>query len=415
MEYTKGLEFDAVLILNPTREGYPVDDGHAKLLYVAATRALHELSVLHEGNLTGLIADPIPEHIAEKCTIASSQNKNVLQDRGNTQNNVVIQTNKVTQHNTITSGKNIIINRPKPNIPSAIPARPKATITIASPTTTCKPPTLQTNYTGKGNTQPVMNHKNQAPVSTSSNKGSGISFGDMPTFEVLKPVGHTKIDLGIRWVSKQKDGLYLQSRYGILALSPIGSGIIRVTFTKGSKLEDSVHEKIAVKRADKKWMYKESSKVVELFTDELYLQVDKVTGAIRYLTRDKKLLLQEHTRECRQQESTPGKPTRNRLYLDFQKGENIYGLGVNSQAGINLRGTARYISHGESATELPLLLSDKGYGILVASDGPVLCCDIPTYGSFLYTERNFQMDYYFIAGQKPNTILSAYAYLTGKI
>ena len=61
VEYTKGLEFDAVLILNPTREGYPSDDGHAKLLYVAATRALHELVVLHLGNLTGLIADPLPE------------------------------------------------------------------------------------------------------------------------------------------------------------------------------------------------------------------------------------------------------------------------------------------------------------------------------------------------------------------
>ena len=59
VEYTKGLEFDAVLILDPTREEYPVDDGHAKLLYVAATRALHELCVLHSGDLTGLIAEPV--------------------------------------------------------------------------------------------------------------------------------------------------------------------------------------------------------------------------------------------------------------------------------------------------------------------------------------------------------------------
>ena len=43
-------------------EDYPVEDGHAKLLYVAATRALHELCILHTGNLTGLITDPVPEH-----------------------------------------------------------------------------------------------------------------------------------------------------------------------------------------------------------------------------------------------------------------------------------------------------------------------------------------------------------------
>ena len=47
VEYTKGLEFDAVIILDPTRKEYPTDDGHAKLLYVAATRALHELAILH--------------------------------------------------------------------------------------------------------------------------------------------------------------------------------------------------------------------------------------------------------------------------------------------------------------------------------------------------------------------------------
>ncbi|MGN0507487.1 MAG: HelD family protein [Lachnospiraceae bacterium] len=55
VEYTKGLEFDAVLICNPTKEDYPEDDGHAKLLYVAATRALHELCVLHLGEATNLL------------------------------------------------------------------------------------------------------------------------------------------------------------------------------------------------------------------------------------------------------------------------------------------------------------------------------------------------------------------------
>ena len=59
--YTKGLEFDAVLLFDPSREKYPSDDAHVKLLYVAATRALHELAVLYKDILTGLIADPVPE------------------------------------------------------------------------------------------------------------------------------------------------------------------------------------------------------------------------------------------------------------------------------------------------------------------------------------------------------------------
>lgn len=33
--YTKGLEFDAVLLFDPSERKYPADDSHVKLLYVA--------------------------------------------------------------------------------------------------------------------------------------------------------------------------------------------------------------------------------------------------------------------------------------------------------------------------------------------------------------------------------------------
>ena len=61
VEYTKGLEFDAVLLYHPSAGHYPVEDRHVKLLYVAATRALHELAVVHQGDLTDLIAKPVSE------------------------------------------------------------------------------------------------------------------------------------------------------------------------------------------------------------------------------------------------------------------------------------------------------------------------------------------------------------------
>ena len=57
--YTKGLEFDAVLLFDPSERKYPADDSHVKLLYVAATRALHELAVFHRGRLTRLLQTPL--------------------------------------------------------------------------------------------------------------------------------------------------------------------------------------------------------------------------------------------------------------------------------------------------------------------------------------------------------------------
>lgn len=52
---TKGLEFDAVILWNPDELSYRTTDEDAKLLYVAVTRALHELHILYQGKLSGLL------------------------------------------------------------------------------------------------------------------------------------------------------------------------------------------------------------------------------------------------------------------------------------------------------------------------------------------------------------------------
>lgn len=52
---TKGLEFDAVIIWNPDEVSYQANDAEAKLLYVAITRALHELHIIYQGNLSKLL------------------------------------------------------------------------------------------------------------------------------------------------------------------------------------------------------------------------------------------------------------------------------------------------------------------------------------------------------------------------
>lgn len=52
---TKGLEFDAVIIGDASADAYGLSPRDAKLLYVACTRALHELVVLHDGRPSPLL------------------------------------------------------------------------------------------------------------------------------------------------------------------------------------------------------------------------------------------------------------------------------------------------------------------------------------------------------------------------
>ena len=54
---TKGLEFDAVILYNPNEECYADSERDAKLLYVAVTRALHELHIVYAGELCKLLSD----------------------------------------------------------------------------------------------------------------------------------------------------------------------------------------------------------------------------------------------------------------------------------------------------------------------------------------------------------------------
>ena len=52
---TKGLEFDAVILWKPDEEHYGDNAREAKLLYVAITRALHELYLLGNKEISGLM------------------------------------------------------------------------------------------------------------------------------------------------------------------------------------------------------------------------------------------------------------------------------------------------------------------------------------------------------------------------
>lgn len=400
VEYTKGLEFDAVLIMNPSREEYPVDDGHAKLLYVAATRALHELCVLHTGNLTGLIVDPaIHAASAEEKVSASHSQPDKKRPK-------VATAKKQTVISQKAKAKPAVLRTQDDSMQREINRQNESVY-------------IDVNPNGKGHNKANISFekgsRSEIISKNTASKESIVKFGDMPVTEKLRPAGHGRIDLAVRWVTRQQDGIYLHSRYGVLRLSPIGSAILRVTFSKGGQITNKVHDSITARSIDKRWMYKESGGIVEFMTDELLLHVDKSTGAIRYMTRDKKLLLAERKKECRQMENAADGKCKIWLYLEWQKNENVYAMGVGETSGMNLRGKARYISHGKYSGELPFILSDQGYGIVVAADSPVISCDISTYGSYIHAESEEQMDFYFITGRRQNTIMNAYAYLCGKL
>ena len=527
--YTKGLEFDAVLIFDPDKEEYPVDDGHAKLLYVAATRALHELCVLYREDLTGLIAEPLPEEkqketdrkvqqlLGEEGTkrIREAQssgqkvsyNQNGLitdrkeeQGRQNTsgisaeskydntiENNNIIEDNKGSLQlnkkygNAI--GKNESQNklreesrketsrgtsqgtsreasqgtsrgtsqetrretevrfseneqekemrqeavRPRPKLQ----VRPRVAATLKKPQVVT-PPSQSMLLTG---VQPiVIKSKEQKALEAMQREQEAIKaqaaeklrkeklrkkkmpgvplFGDMPENDKLRPAGHAKIDLTIRWVHERPDGLYLQSRYGMLRICPVSKAAVRVSFRREDTFDAQkpIYDKNGLQygmagtrtgmtgthtgAADPmdsyidlhiKWKYRDKGSMVEMTTPGLLLEIDKGAGNIRFLMKDRKVLCEERKTECRLIEAD-----KSWQFFDWKK-EKISIPNRGNSLGFSMKGSARYI-HGKEGEMLPMMISDRGYSVEVLNEGPVICCDIPTYGSY-FQVAGTEIDY----------------------
>ena len=485
--YTKGLEFDAVLIFDPDKEEYPVDDGHAKLLYVAATRALHELCVLYREELTGLIAEPLPEEkqketdrkvqqlLGEEGTKQSRQNAfgiSVESKYNNTiENNNIIENNKDSLQlnkkygNAI--GKNELQNklqeesrketsrgtsqgtsreteagfseneqeketRQETAQPRAkLQVRPRVTATLKKPQVVT-PPSQSMLLTG---VQPiVIKSKEQKAFEAMQREQEAIKaqaaeklrkeklrkkkmpgvplFGDMPENDRLRPAGHSKIDLTIRWVHERPDGLYLQSRYGMLRICPVSKAAVRVSFRREDTFDAQkpIYEKNGLQygmagtrtgmtgthtgAADPmdsyidlhiKWKYRDKGSMVEMTTPGLFLEIDKGAGNIRFLTKDRKVLCEERKTECRLIEAD-----KSWQFFDWKK-EKISIPNRGNSLGFSMKGSARYI-HGKEGELPPVMVSDRGYRVEVLAEGPVICCDIPSYGSY-FQVAGTEIDY----------------------
>lgn len=515
--YTKGLEFDAVLIFDPDKEEYPVDDGHAKLLYVAATRALHELCVLYREDLTGLIADPLPEEkqkeiarkvqqlLEEEGTKQSreaqssgqkvSYNQNGLitdrkeeQARQNTsgisaeskydntiENNNIIENNKGSLQLNKKYGNETGKNEPGPKIKQEIgkvtrqgigrgtgqgtgqktetnlleneqeketrqetaqpraklQVRPRVAATLKKPQVVT-PPSQSMLLTG---VQPiVIKSKEQKALEAMQREQEAIKaqaaeklrkeklrkkkmpgvplFGDMPENDRLRPAGHSKIDLTIRWVHERPDGLYLQSRYGMLRICPVSKAAVRVSFCREDTFDaqKQIYDKNGLQygmagtrtgmtgthtgAADPmdsyidlhiKWKYRDKGSMVEMMTPGLLLEIDKGAGNIRFLTKERKVLCEERKTECRLIEAD-----KSWQFFDWKK-EKISIPNRGNSLGFSMKGSARYI-HGKEGELPPMMVSDRGYSVEVLNEGPVICCDIPTYGSY-FQVAGTEIDY----------------------
>jgi len=368
IEYAKGLEFDAVLLLGVDNRNYPAEDGFARLLYVAATRALHELAALYTGTLTDLIAAPVPEEKKQRYLVAPVVAKVRTVPEKKQKTNQEIAEERSAQGRFELEFRDKI--GPKKII---VPGGQKE----AGP-------------------EKARSAGNRLGANNRSGTGSRLGnaeFATMPSTGNLRPPGHSNINSAIRWVTRQKDYLELTSACGVLRITPISGNTARISFAKESinHLPAIPEELSVVPRLA--WRYREDKNMVEVQFGNMLLRVDKKTGGVSFYTAKGTLLLSEASPMPRLISTSPKNQTWS--YFNWTKKETLKARGLYDKQLIDLKSTAKYISCGETSQRPVCLISSSGYQILVSAGQRVMCCTIPVYGTYLSAEEETQIDYFF--------------------
>lgn len=383
VSYTKGLEFDAVLLFDPTEESYPCEDKYVKLLYVAATRALHECVVLHKGDLSALIGTKAPkdkhrmELSAETLTKAKEYER-VTYTQKELQEQERIEGAKDMKERSYIGPRRLVV----PKTDNAKYGMIKAN--------QAKSVEMKSSGSNAGATKTQIAGRNLSPY----------AYGTMPMdSNALKPKGHSKEDFSIRWIKKEKKYIELVSSAGILRITPIDADVFRVCFKRG-QLESIEQNAWKIEpKAGIKWTIKENRDMAEIYTEKMIVRVEKKNGAVRFLKKDKTFVLSEKLSEPRQMGVHE-----NWIYFDWEKNEKLKSKGILKDDFSALTGKAAYISHGGKQLRMPLLVSGKGYELFFACESTVLCCAIPMYGPYVYCADMDQIDYYFAMGNNPDRL-----------
>ncbi len=103
-----------------------------------------------------------------------------------------------------------------------------------------------------------------------------------------------------------------------------------------------------------------------------------------------------------------------KLEFAWQDGEALYGLGSHEDGVMNLRGSMQYLYQQNMKVVVPCLVSTRGYGVLWDSCSAMRFRD-DAFGSYVWTDADEELDYYFMAGDSLDEVLSSYRALTGAV
>lgn len=243
------------------------------------------------------------------------------------------------------------------------------------------------------------------------------------------------------------DHLFIETTKGNMKLEPFTESVVRVVYT----LEEDFSKKKSLivqgkAKSDVCFTVTETEDELGFSTANLQIAINKETGSFSYMDGNGQILVREPVEggkklvpvdvmktvfdEDAEIETGQGadgirvstqnykkvfdrKAYRTKLSFEWDDEEALYGLGSHEEGIMNLRGHFRHLYQQNMKAVVPMLVSTRGYGLLIDSYSLMTFHD-DIYGSYIWTDVDDEMDFYFIHGPEFDDIVKGYRYLTGK-
>ena len=244
----------------------------------------------------------------------------------------------------------------------------------------------------------------------------------------------------------EKDGaVFFKSEEGLLRIIPMFGGIVRVSFSAEGEFDIRQGEDYADHSGTIEYSICEETDTFVVSTGEGEIRINRQSGSVSFHDPDGQTILAERQDRPRELEKVTlyrtinfenaqveeiatadgvkkrikaadkeeyGYGFKTRTYFSFGD-EALIGFGQGEHGEWNLRHTTYYVHQANRKIAMPLLVSDRKYGILFSTNSLLMFSE-DRDKAYVQTEADYFLDYYFLFGKDLFDVVKNYRRLTGK-
>ena len=212
------------------------------------------------------------------------------------------------------------------------------------------------------------------------------------------------------------DGIEVHQTTGVLRIQVTASAILHVTYGPESGTPEHASDGVLAKRdwPAAQFTVESDDKTITLTTAQVKAVIDRSSGALTYKTLAGQTLTTDSYRQLIPADVNGEKTSHAEVFFAiYGSKEGLYGLGQH-QAGVwNYRGETVDLSQENTNIAIPLLVSSNGYGIFWNNPSRSRVNNRFIHMLYLSAEVADKVDYFFLAGPEPDSIVAHYRELTG--